>query len=158
MRKFFTWLGVVAAVAFVAAAGGVAYVAHRGSALDAQAQAFAEVTVDAVAARWDPHELVIRADPTLLQTGTLEQLTAFFRTLAKLGPLTAGRECRGGASVFAFSGQPTRTTAHYKCSAHFRDGDAEINLDLIKHGDAWRITGFHVKGSGPRPHDSRQDI
>jgi hypothetical protein len=61
--------------------------AYKGHALYVESKAFVDGAVPAIAAQWSKDQLLDRATPELRQSTTDDQMTAFFDTLSRLGPL-----------------------------------------------------------------------
>jgi transposase len=147
MRKFFYGLGVITAIAIVAGGIGLFMLARNGAALDAASKAYVEDTVVTVAAKWDADEFWKRASPHLRANVTRNDMHGLFDTARQaLGPLLEYRGSQGQALMSTMNAQTT-ISAKYVASAHFQNGDADIQFVLVKQGDAWLIEGFHINSS-----------
>lgn len=147
MRKFFYGLGVITAVAIVAGGIGLFMLARSGAALDTASKAYVEDTVVTVASNWNADELWKRASPHLRTIATRNDIRGLFDTARQaLGPLLEYRGSQGQALISTMNSQ-TALSAKYVARAHFQNGDADLQLVLVKQGDEWMIEGFHINSS-----------
>jgi hypothetical protein len=144
MRKFFFWLGVVAAAIITLAVAGFGYLAYRGAGLDSESETYASNAVVAITSHWNAKELMSRAAPSLARSVTAEQVSSMFGWLSVLGPLTGSSACQGSWQVNAQIGKPSSTTAQYTCNETYQQSTATIKIALLKSDKKWMITGFHV--------------
>lgn len=147
MRRVLFGFGVVMAALMVGGAVGLFTLSRDGAALDAQSRAYVDDAVVKISRHWDAGALWQRASADFRQTTTEDDLYAFFEAADDaLGPLRAYRGARGEA-VISFLDGGTRVSAKYIAEATFEKGDAEIQVLAVKHGDAWRIEGFHINSA-----------
>jgi hypothetical protein len=143
VRRFFFWLGVVAAIAIVAMVIGGVVVAKKGLALDADAKTYVDGAVVAICSKWDQQQLIDRASPELLAAAKPGELAALFEKLSSAGPLSKYEGANGQASVMIYNGN-SKITAKYIAKALFAHGEATIDISLIQNDGKWQIAGFHV--------------
>ena len=147
MRKFFYGLGVVTAIAIVAGGIGLFMLARNGAALDTASKAYVEDTVVAVATNWDADEFWKRTSGHLRSTATLSDMRKLFDSARQtLGPLLQYRGSQGQALISTLNAQTT-ISARYVARGRFQNGDADLQLVLVKQGDAWMIEGFHINST-----------
>lgn len=126
---------------------------------DADSRAFAEASMWAIAGKWDPEAMLMRADPAIVNTslrnllpGAYARLAARYGTLQKLGALT-GQTDAGGATVSPYTVHSLPgeggSIATWSADAQFEKGPARIELVMRRHGDAWNLLGFRVDPPGP---------
>jgi hypothetical protein len=147
MRKFFTGLGVLTAVVFVAGAAGFFFLANQGRALDRASKAYVADSVTAIAAHWDADEFFKREGPELrarVKPGDIRAL--FDAAKSALGPLVEFRGSQGEAEIAVLDSKH-RVSARYIARGRFQGGEAEIKLLLVKQGDDWMIEGFHINST-----------
>ena len=143
MRKFFMWFGVAAAALVVILGVVIGIMAWQGSALDRESKAYADASVLAITKTWTEDELLKRASPDLRKSATPAQIADMFAMLrTTLGPLSTYDGSTGQATMTVGTNAGTR--ANYSGKGHFEKGDADIQLTLIKQGDAWMIEAFHL--------------
>lgn len=152
MRRFFYWLGVVAAIAIVAMVIGGVLVAKKGLALDADAKAYVDSAVVAICGTWDQQQLIDRASPELMAAVKPGELQALFERLSSAGPLSKYEGANGQATMMVYNGN-SKITAKYVAKALFAHGEGTINISLIQSDGKWRILGFHVD-IAPKPADN----
>jgi len=144
VRKFLIVFGALALVAVVAAAVGIGVVAYRGNALDAESKAYIDGAVPAIAAAWNKQELLDRATPELKASVKPEELTAFFATLARLGPMVEYRGAKGDATMGYTTEFGSVTSASYTATVRCRNGSASFRIVLKKRDGHWMIHNLHV--------------
>jgi len=150
MRKFFQWFGVVAAIVLVVAIVGGVVLFTKGSALDAESKAYAEVSIRAIGSKWDQQELLARASPQLLAGLKSDALAAVFDKFSQYGPLVDYEGATGQANMFYANGVAT-ITAGYKGKAKFENGEATFDIALVKLSGKWLINGLHIDPVGEWP-------
>ena len=144
MKKFFIILGSIFLALIVLGGIGIAFVAVKGSALDKESKAYADLAVPAIVNTWSEKELLDRASPELKKAATIDQLDRLFRMFSGLGQLQKCEPLQGQAYMAATTQAGKRISADYTAKATFQKGEATIKLGLIKHGDQWQILKFHV--------------
>jgi hypothetical protein len=153
MRKLLLALGVSMLALIVVLGAGFAIVAYKGSALDAESEAFVDEAVPAIAAHWDARALIDRSTPELLRNAPPEKIAQLFATLAHLGPMVHYDGCKGQATMSYFTGTGGTVSAAYVASARFQNGTATFRILLLKRDGRWLIHNFHVDpaiGNNPR--------
>jgi hypothetical protein len=132
----------------VLAVAGYMYVMARASlALDREGSAFAQNTVIAVGAHWDPAELWQRATPRFREETSHDQLrTQFDAANVRLGPMTESLAIAGKTSfpVIPTSAPPF---ADYIVRSAFAKGEADIVVRTVKTGTTWSIDSFSIGAS-----------
>jgi hypothetical protein len=144
MRKVLTWIGGATLLFVAVCIGGVSYMAVQGTRLDNEARLYADGAVRPVVSPWNLQALTDRAAPELLANTKPAQLAALFVWFKTLGALQDLEPCGGGTRLDVNIGSGRTLTGRYTCRAHFQAGEAQIQLVLIKRGNAWRIAGFRV--------------
>lgn len=147
MRKLFYGLGVLAVIVIVAGAVGVFFLARSGDELDRASKAYVEHSVLAIAAKWDADELWKRASPHLRAIAKPDEVRGLFDAArGALGPLVEYRGSRGEAAMVVRNSE-MMVSAQYIAGGRFQNGDADLQLVLIKQGEQWMIEGFHISSS-----------
>jgi hypothetical protein len=144
MRKFLAVVGAVALALVVVATAGVAFMAWKGTAADAESKAFIDAAVPAIAATWQEQQLLDRATPELLKAAKPVDLTEFFTKLSALGSLIKYDGSTGQSMMSYFTGSGGTVAAAYVAKAEFKNGTATFNVALLKRDGRWMINGFHV--------------
>ena len=73
---------------------------------------------------------------------------------SQLGSLDHLDTPTGSIHTSSFNGQPTVTLANYTASARFQKGVANIQIQLSRDGDTWKINGFRINSDvllSPKP-------
>ncbi len=109
------------------------------------ATAYIDRAVPAIAAHWDVQQLLDRATPKLQQYalhhhGKLERLFKMFRALGKLKYL-------GSPTYYKIFSGTNRTIGTFAVPAKFAKGAAQIDIQLLKTGKAWKINSFYITSS-----------
>ncbi len=144
MKKFLIVLGSIFLGIIVIVAASIAFVAVRGTRLDKESKAYADVATPAVVTTWSEKALLDRASPEFKKAVTIDQLDRLFRWISTLGTPQKIEPAEGHALMSATTQYGKRITADYDIKATFEKGEANIHLTLIKHGDNWQIMGFRV--------------
>ena len=158
MRLVLTWIGAVALLLFVVALAGFGYLVLQGNRLDNEGRIYADETVRPIVNHWDASALKDQASPALLAATKPEQFASLFRWFATLGSLKALEPCGGQSRIDITTQQRRVTTGQYSCQAHFQNGDAVVQLLLIRNQSAWRINGFHVTSPALLPREQAGKI
>ena len=114
--------------------------------LTAEAEAYADASIPAIATEWDGAALSRRASPELLAELTDEKLEGVMTFGAKnLGPMT---EYQGATCLivdFRMSANDGETVqASCDARAEHEGGGAGYSVALIKRNDAWSLLSFFV--------------
>jgi hypothetical protein len=132
----------------VLAIAGYMYVMARASlTLDREGSAFAQNTIIAVGAHWEPAELWQRATPHFREQNSQDELRAQFEAAnGRLGPMTESLAIAGKTS---FPIVPTSVPpfADYIVRAAFAKGEADIVVRVVKTGTTWAIDSFAIGAS-----------
>jgi len=137
-------LGGVFLGIFVAAVVGISILVVKGNALDKESKEYANTAIVAAISNWDVHELKRRASPEFSSATSDEELGRLFSLFSMLGRLRVYQGCRGQATISVTMQEGKVVRARYVGRAEFEKGPAEIQITLIKHGEAWQVLGFRV--------------
>jgi hypothetical protein len=151
MKKFLIVLGSLFLVIVILVAGGIAFVAVRGTRLDKESKAYADAAIPAIVSAWSEKALLDRASPEFKKAVTIDELDRLFRWFSGLGRLQHCAPAEGHSLMSATTEYGRRISAAYDAEAAFEKGNATIKLNLIKHGDRWQIMGFHVSSAALLP-------
>jgi hypothetical protein len=143
-RKLVRLFGVALVIVLAALTAGLEYLVHAGRAMDREAQAYADASLQAITGHWDVNEARLRSTQRLRHSVSDDRLESLFTWFASLGPLVSSNGCNGQASMFKSLNGPSIVTAQYVCIATYRDGSATVTLQLLKQNGAWMINGFNV--------------
>ncbi len=141
--------------AVVVIIAGLIYIFYEGTKLDREATDYSAAAVVAITSNWNAQALRSRAAPQLANSITDEQAVRIFTWLGGLGPLQDRPDCQGNAAVYAGTGG-RRTTANVTCHAHYKAGEASVQLSLTRSNGAWSILGFHVTSPALLPQQPSQ--
>lgn len=132
----------------VLAVAGYMYVMARASlTLDRESSAFAQNTVIAVGAHWDPEELWLRATPRFREATSQDELRAQFDAAnGMLGPMIESRAIAGKTS-FPIIPTGAPPFADYIVRSAYAKGDADIVVRTVKTGTTWAIDSFNIGAS-----------
>ena len=149
MRRFIYRLAAVAALMLCAAGLAFGYVAYVGTKLDRESKAYVDEAVVDITTHWDKDAFMRRASPQLLQAIKPEELASFFVFYSSLGPLVAYQGSSGSSmlSTLVRAGRNIAgriVSVRYMARATFQEGDADIQVTLVKIGNAWKLQGFRV--------------
>jgi hypothetical protein len=151
MRQFLYALGVLFAVGIGAAGIGLVWRARTEPDLQLESKTYVEAAVVAISGDWSEEELRRRASPQLAQDLTLkprELDMLFYAASAGLGRLTHYQGAAGEARTMATTTRAgTVASAEYIVTAQYEKGSAELTIELLKVGGAWKIDGFSVDSS-----------
>jgi len=142
MRAFF-YLGPTLGLLVILTAVTIVFLTLRGPGLDRESHAFVDCAVPAITSTWDEQSLISRATPELLGDNR-QQLDAQFTRYKQLGRL---RDYDGaiGDSDFAVTPRGLKVTGHYRASAKFDSGPADLKVSLVKRSGDWLIDDFRVE-------------
>ncbi|MBV9825771.1 MAG: hypothetical protein JO001_08860 [Alphaproteobacteria bacterium] len=153
MKRLLTILGGIFVALILIVGALVAFLAFRGSALDEESHAFADASIQGIAKDWDVGQLEARASPEFRSAANDADLQKLFGMFRKLGSLKQYKGSKGEATMSATTQQGASITAHYVANAEFEAGPASIELNLIKHQEAWEILGIRVNSKALLPAD-----
>ncbi|MDR3510519.1 MAG: hypothetical protein P4L73_02710 [Caulobacteraceae bacterium] len=140
------WAAMTAVVWVILAIGFVAGLYRARPQLDAESRDFAETSVKAIAASWNPDDLLTRASPDF-GSSVPDEWRRNLVGLKKLGGGVRREDCRGHAAINPLS-KGNMVTARYLCAVSLQHADATIAMSLKDDADSWRIAGFYVEPSG----------
>jgi hypothetical protein len=145
-KKLWIWIavGVVVLLAAGGAGGWFYWTEQQAEALNVESKQFAEATIKAVGAGWDIKELEKRFAPETKAKDKDGSFAKMMEVLKKLGALKQVQTLQGEAKgdPMPFTSEPA--TAAYTAGATFEQGPGQVQVALIKHGEAWQLTGFRV--------------
>jgi hypothetical protein len=145
VKKFFIVLGAIFLALIVLGAIGIWFANVRGTALDKESKAYADVAIPAIVSTWLDKALLERAAPEFNQQVNAVEVYRMFRWYeSSLGRL---QKCEGaqGHSLMSVTSQSGKMiSANYTAKAQFEKGEAEIRIALIKHGDQWQMSRLEV--------------
>jgi hypothetical protein len=144
MKTALSIVGIVFLVLLFLGACFIGFVVYEGNRYDATSKAYADESVQAIAANWSKDELAKREAPEFQRVTSDEQLTELFSKLSTLGPLQNYSGSKGDANVNLTPSSGLRITAVYVGDANCQNGKAEIKLTLIAVDGGWKILGFRV--------------
>jgi len=147
MKKLFIILGSCFVLLLVIAGIGIGLLVKKGSDADTQSKAYADKAIVDITSTWDKQQFLDRSSPELKAVMTdPRQVDELFAVFQKLGHYQSHQiSDKGGSKFVAIAGQGASVTATYTAEAHFENGPATINIDLIKHGDQWQILKFYIR-------------
>jgi hypothetical protein len=144
MKNVFIILGGLFLVVIIVVGVGITYLSKTGDALDKDSKAYAEAAIPAIITDWDESALQTRESPELVAASSAAELSELFNTFRKLGKLKYFDGVKGEALIATSPQSGSVITARYIASAQFDHGFADIDLGLIKHGEAWQILRFRL--------------
>ncbi len=157
MRTILAIIGALAIFAVIVIALLIVFGLNAIKPLTAEATAYADNAVPAIAAEWNGAELENRASPELLDVLTAEILS----NVMTFGDQNLGAlQQYHGASCLIVDFQFTKNDGEFvqascEARAEHEHGDAGYTLDLIKRNDAWSLLSFYVVPDEIRETDDR---
>jgi hypothetical protein len=139
MRIVLTSIVIVLALV---GAGFVLMVFH-GSQLESEAPRYLSEALPAIAANWDPDELMKRGSPGFLKVTSEEKLREALKPFHALGAFVRYDGAIGNAGWNWTNGQST-ATGSYVAKATFSNGQVTFTVKLSKHDDEWMIDFFQA--------------
>jgi hypothetical protein len=144
---FFIIAGVISLVLVAIIAVFIGYASYIGSTLDKESKAYVDRSVPAIVSSWSEEELINRASPEFKQAIEQAEMNRLFRWFRTLGPLETYEGSQGQATISVTPQTGKVVSARYLTKGRFERGEATIQINVIKHGDAWQIAGFKVDSS-----------
>jgi hypothetical protein len=145
MRKFLLGVGILSTVLIAIVLFGIGYGVYIGSGQEGEGKEFADNAIIAITSHWDVQELKSRGSDKLLESVKPEDFVSLFVFFSSLGPLVDYQGSRLQAwNVSLVTQNGNVINAVYRAQAKYQHGQADIECDLVKVHDAWRINGFHV--------------
>lgn len=118
--------------------------------LTAEANAYADESIEAITATWDGNELFARSSPelrSLLGNGALE--TMMQQGEFQLGSLSSAQSATCMiTSFFYLADEGEVAVADCASEAEFAKATASLQLNLVKRDEEWKILGFFVTPTG----------
>lgn len=144
-KKILQILGAVFGLLILCIACFAGYVAYKGGMLDGSSKAYVDAAVPAIVSQWSEEELTARAAPQLMESATPDQLHRLFKGVGRLGAMKEYCGAQGQSNVFVSPTKGKTVSATYIACAKFENGDARIQMVLLKDkDDHWKIAGFRV--------------
>lgn len=145
LKKFLMVIGGVAVAIVVIVVVAAAIFIPRSLKLDGEATSYLQDATPKIVAGWNAQELVDRSTPQLMNAAkSREQIDQMFVVFSRLGALKHLDTPKGGIYSSSFSGRGTTTVGNYRVAAEFEKGAADIQIQLLRVDDGWKINGFHV--------------
>jgi hypothetical protein len=142
MRKFYLAIRVFLICGVLAGSATLYALARNDVALDAESKTFVQDTIATIGARWDADALWSRATAHFREQTKPEDLHALFDAAGgSLGQLVEYQAIHGKAT-FTFAKDGMLVSAIYVVKAAFQNGEAELQIGLVKSGSAWLIDNF----------------
>jgi len=138
---------IVIVLALVGA--GFLVMMFHGSQLESEAPQYLSEAIPAIAAKWDPNELLKRGSPELLKVASEDQVRELFEKFSPLGAFVRYDGATGGAG-WNYANGVTTVTGSYVATATFENGQAVFTVELVKRNDQWTISSFQIKGTWKR--------
>lgn len=152
MKKILMILGGIFAVIVLVLGVVAAIFIPRALKLDREATAYIQDAVPKIVAHWDSQELVDRATPELLSSAkSRTEIDRLFVMFQRLGALKQLDKSKGGITSSAFTGAGTVTLGNYTAKAKFEKGDANVQIQLRRVNNAWKINGFRINSDAFLP-------
>jgi hypothetical protein len=144
MKKVLIILGILFVLAIAVAAALIGFAAYNGTKLDASSKEYVDQAAPSIISTWSVAELLDRASPELKAIVTKEQMQQLFNKLSELGKLKEYQGSKGDSFMSYTTQNGKQITAKYRAKALFKNGEAEILIQLIEHDGKWQIINFHV--------------
>jgi len=148
VKKILSIVGGLFLFLVLALAGFIGYAAYQGRGLDASSKAYVEGNIPPIISTWSKDELLKRASPQLLKVinEKPEQLDLAFQKLSKLGTMQSLSDIKGWAYVSYTPQNGKVSTATYKATAKFENGDGFVSVRLIQSPSSgeWQFLSFHI--------------
>lgn len=151
MRKFLYIVGSMTLVFGSVAAIATCMLVLTGRGLDAESKAYVDTAVPAITAHWSKDALLDRATPELRAAVNPQQIATLFDNLSQLGPLVEYEGATGDSNATYFIGKGSQVGAFYRAKAKYENGEATVQLGLLKRDGEWRIQNFRVDGQPAAP-------
>ena len=147
MRRVLQWGVVVVVVVVLLGIAGFVGLFTAAHELDPESKAYADASVNAIVAGWNPDALLSRGAPEITAVPP-DQIVSTFAQLRKSLANARNNGCEGHAAISWGLGRPISTTAGYKCPIDVTGGRAVVTIFVRKTNGAWKVTGFWVN---PKP-------
>ncbi|MEO0878461.1 MAG: hypothetical protein AAFY22_01990 [Pseudomonadota bacterium] len=146
LLRIFAVLGVLAFVAALAFGFLVYRAVQKVAPLPDEATAYADASIAAFGASWDPAVLVERSSPELTdffaqRPGALFQMTTTLQE--KLGPLKSAEPATCGDIQYLFENGDEVFTANCTTKGELEKATVQFRLSLVKRAE-WKLLGFFV--------------
>lgn len=144
MKKILTIFGAVFLLLLIVSVIGFALLAKTGNALDKESKQYVDTVIPKITSTWNKQSLIEHASPEFMQSINSNDLDKLINIFQKLGKLKSYNGANGQANISVTPQNGKIITAAYSGKADFESGPAEIQVNLIKHGDKWQILGFRI--------------
>lgn len=141
MKTIFILIGVCVTLCCAGVGGFLFFAGNAYRGATAEAQSFGNASLTSIASKWDMKELTSRAAPQLLQGMSQEQLAAKMKEMSSLGPVVS-IDSQVTSIEANTNGGGTTVRAPYHANVKFKNGERDITMDLVKHGQTWEIASF----------------
>jgi hypothetical protein len=146
MKRSTRWMVLAFVVGGGVLLGGAVYTFARLFQLDAEAKDYAVRVMPAILNGWNAKELLDRASPELIAAVKQDQWDSMFALFReKLGQFESIELTEGHANVSLTTGSGKLTTATCTLAGQFSKGPANIDISLVKRGEAWQFLSFYVR-------------
>lgn len=145
MKNFFTVLGIIFAVILAVFLIAAVIFIPRALKLNHEAAAYIQTEVPKIVANWSPQELTNQATAGFLAAAkSPDEVDRLFKMFSQLGTLKHLDTPNGTVFSGAYTGTGAVTIGNYAVRAEFEKGPANIKIQLLRVGDAWKINGFWI--------------
>jgi hypothetical protein len=144
MRTVLTILGAIFAIFIVILITAAVIFIPRAIKLEHGGAVYLQDAIPKIVTNWNSQELVDRATPELLATGSRDSVNRLFVMFQRLGSLKHLDTPEGTITSSAYTGTGTVTIGNFKAEAEFEKGPATISVQLERVKDTWEINGFHI--------------
>lgn len=149
MKKFFQIAGVILVIFIIAVSGFFYTLKDQSKKLTRESEPFVEQFFAKVFTTWNYEEFNKISHEDLKESMTEEQVRALFKLCeGKLGPYEKILDIQGGGVVgHDWSFKNKTIGARHFIKAKFKNGEASINISLLKQHSTWYLTGFFINSS-----------
>jgi hypothetical protein len=146
MKRLLTILGACFLVLVVVVIGFIGFAAYQGHVLDVSSKTYVQENVPPIVSRWSKNELLERSSPQLLKVvnDNPEQFDQLFSKLSSLGTMQSFGDVKGDSLISMTAQNGKVITANYIANAKFKNGDAQIYVQLIQMAGKWQFLTFRV--------------
>jgi hypothetical protein len=152
MKALWIVLGVLAALGLLCC-GGVFFIGRNAfnsvMEINKTGTAYAQQSMEAIAANWDVKELESRASPEFKAATSKEQMAQIVALgKDKLGKLVQLQPfIMQNFNANTESGKGTATQITFNSSGKFEMGEADLSFVLVRRDDKWSIMGFKMNSA-----------
>jgi hypothetical protein len=138
-------LGTSIVIVLALIGAGFLLMVFHGSQLESEAPEYLSEAIPAIAANWEPDELIKRASPEFLKVTSEKKLHDTFKPFQAMGAFVRYEGATGSAGWNYANGQ-SAVTGSYVAKAMFSNGEVTFTVKLSKHDDRWMIDYFQADG------------